>query len=38
MCGNQQAAEDLLTRATTLTSTTFRTLIAIIARFDLETR
>jgi hypothetical protein len=38
MCGNQQAAGDLPTRATTLASTTFRTLIAITAHFDLETR
>jgi hypothetical protein len=38
VCGNQQAAGDLLTRATTLASTTFRTLIAITARFDLKTR
>jgi hypothetical protein len=38
VCGNQQAAGDLLTRATTLASTTFCTLMAIIARFNLETR
>jgi hypothetical protein len=38
VCGNQQAAEDLPTRATTLASTTFRTLMAMTARFDLETR
>jgi hypothetical protein len=38
VCGNQQAAEDLPTRATTLASTTFRTLMAITARFNLETR
>jgi hypothetical protein len=38
VCGNQQAAEDLFTRATTLASTTFRTLMAMTARFDLETR
>jgi hypothetical protein len=38
VCGNQQAAGDLLTRATTLASTTFCTLMAITARFDLETR
>jgi hypothetical protein len=38
VCENQQAAGDLLTRATTLASTTFCTLIAIIACFDLETR
>ena len=34
---NQQALEDLLMRATILASTTFRTLIAITAKFDLET-
>ena len=38
VCGNQQAAGDLPTRATTLASTTFRTLMAMTARFDLETR
>jgi hypothetical protein len=38
VCGNQQAAGDLLIRATTLASTTFCTLMAITARFDLETR
>jgi hypothetical protein len=37
ICGNQQAAGDLLIRATTLASTTFCTLMAITARFDLET-
>jgi len=37
VCGNQQAPEDLPTRATTLASTTFRTLIAITAKFDLKT-
>src|SRR5262249_32534186 len=37
VCGNQQAQGDLPTRATTLASTAFRTLIAITARFDLET-
>jgi len=37
VCGNQQAPGDLPTRATTLASTTFRTLIAITAKFDLET-
>jgi hypothetical protein len=38
VCGNQQAAGDLFIRATTLASTIFCTLIAITARFDLETR
>jgi hypothetical protein len=38
VCENQQAAKDLLTRATTLASTTFRTLMAITTYFDLETR
>jgi hypothetical protein len=38
MCENQQAAGDLPTRATTLASTTFRTLMAITAHFNLETR
>jgi Reverse transcriptase (RNA-dependent DNA polymerase) len=38
VCGNQQEPRDLPTRATTLASTTFRTLMAIIAQFDLETR
>jgi hypothetical protein len=37
VCGNQQAPGDLPTRATTLASTTFRTLMAITAKFDLET-
>ena len=35
---NQQATGDLPIRAITLASTTFRTLIAITAHFDLETR
>jgi hypothetical protein len=38
VCGNQQVAEDLPTRATTLASTTFCMLMAITAHFDLETR
>jgi hypothetical protein len=38
VCENQQTAGDLLTRATTLASTTFCMLMAITARFDLETR
>src|SRR6266702_3570452 len=37
VCGNQQAPGDLPTRVTTLASTTFRTLMAIIAKFDLKT-
>ena len=37
VCGNQQARGDLPTRATTLASTAFRTLMAIIAKFDLKT-
>jgi len=37
VCGNQQARGDLPIRATTLASTAFRTLIAITAKFDLET-
>ena len=37
VCGNQQAHEDLPTRATTLASIAFRALMNIIARFDLET-
>jgi transposase InsO family protein len=36
--GNQQAQNGLPTRATTLASTTFRTLMAITAQFDLETQ
>jgi hypothetical protein len=38
VCGNQQAAGGLFIRATTLASTTFRTLMAMAAHFDLETR
>lgn len=37
VCGNQQAQGDLPTRATTLASTAFRTLMAVTAKFDLET-
>ena len=37
VCGNEQAPGDLPTRATTLASTTFQTLMAITAKFDLET-
>jgi transposase InsO family protein len=36
--GNHQAQNALPTRATTLASTTFRTLMAITAKFDLETQ
>ena len=36
--GHQQAYNGLPTRATTLASTTFRTLMAITAKFDLETQ
>lgn len=36
--GNQQTRTDTPTRATTLASTTFRALMGITARFDLETR
>ena len=37
VCGNQQALTDLPTRATTLASMAFRALMAITAKFDLET-
>jgi transposase InsO family protein len=37
VCGNQQAKGDLPTRATTLASMAFRTLMAITAQFNLET-
>jgi transposase InsO family protein len=37
VCGNQQAPGDLPTRATTLASMAFRALMAITAKFDLET-
>ena len=36
--GNHQTQNGLPTRATTLASTTFRTLMAITAKFDLETQ
>ena len=38
VCGNQQKPGHLPTRATTLASTTFCTLMAITAYFDIETR
>jgi hypothetical protein len=37
VCGNQQPQSDLPTRATTLASMAFRTLMAVTAKFDLET-
>jgi hypothetical protein len=37
VCGNQQESGDLPTRATTLAATSFRTLMAIAAKLDLET-
>jgi len=37
ICGNQQAPGDLPTRATTLASMAFRALMAVTAKFDLET-
>jgi hypothetical protein len=37
VCGNQQKPGDLPTRATTLAATAFRTLMAIVAKFDPET-
>ena len=37
VCGNQQRKCDLPTRATTLATTSLRVLLALIARFDLET-
>jgi hypothetical protein len=37
VCGNQQESGDLPTRTTTLAATSFRTLMAITAKFDLET-
>lgn len=37
VCGNQQARCDLPTRATTLAVTSLRVLLAIAAKFDLET-
>jgi hypothetical protein len=38
VCSNQQDPGDLPTRATTLASTTFRTLIVVTAQFNLETQ
>jgi hypothetical protein len=37
ICGNQQKSGNLPTKATTLAATSFRTLMAVLARFDLET-
>ena len=37
VCGNQQRECDLPTRATTLATTSFRVLLATVAKFDLET-
>jgi DNA-binding CsgD family transcriptional regulator len=37
VCGNQQKPDNLPTRATTLAATSFRTLMAVVAKFDLET-
>lgn len=37
VCGNQQEEGELPTKATTLASSAFRTLIALVAKFDLET-
>jgi hypothetical protein len=37
VCGNQQKECDLPTRATTLATTSLRALLAIVAKFDLET-
>jgi hypothetical protein len=37
ICGNQQEPGDLPIRATTLAATSFRTLMAVVAKFDLET-
>ncbi len=37
VCGNQQAYNNLPTRADTLASATFRALMGIVAKFDLET-
>jgi hypothetical protein len=36
VCGNQQEPGNLPTRATILAATSFRTLMAIVAKFDLE--
>ena len=37
ICGNQQKRHNLLTRATTLAITSLRVLLALVAKFDLET-
>jgi hypothetical protein len=37
VCGNQQELGDLPTKATTLAVTSFRTLMAVMAKFNLET-
>jgi hypothetical protein len=37
VCGNQQESGDLPTRATILAATSFRILMAVVAKFDLET-
>jgi hypothetical protein len=37
VCSNQQEPDNLPTKATTLAATSFRTLMAIVAKFDLET-
>ncbi len=37
VCGNQQKRHDLPTRATTLAITSLRVLLALVAKFDLET-
>ncbi len=37
VCGNQQKRHDLLTRATTLAITSLCVLLAVVAKFDLET-
>ena len=37
VCGNQQRQHDLPTRATTLAATSLRVLLALMAKFDLET-
>ncbi len=37
VCGNQQKRHDLPTRATTLATTSLRVLLAVVAKFDLET-
>jgi hypothetical protein len=37
ICGNQQESDNLPTKATILAATSFRTLMAVVAKFDLET-